>query len=270
MTALTASDYRGALDVLRVAHESEGPLSLGADVMAALRRVIPSVMATYHEWEPSRGYAWVLDGADPADVQPIWSRYDDVREQDPLPARAWGCDRRLPAVGAAIRFADVLTLRQFRRLDLHAEVCRPLGVDHVMKLFLAVGDAGFGYIVLDSERRAFSDRDRSLLDVLAPHLALVRERHLRLAERSLDPAVAASLTAREEEILRLVATGMTNREVAGALFISPGTVRKHLENAYAKLGVRSRAQAVAVLARGSDLFAPSTRSAPSNGAEPGL
>lgn len=251
MTALTASDYRGALDVLRAAHESDAALSLGAEVLAAVRAAIPSAMATYHEWAPERGYGWALDGARPDDVRPIWSRYDAVRAQDPLPARTWGVARRLPMTGVAIRFADVLTLRAFRRLDLHAEVCRPLGIDHVMKLFLAVGDAGFGYLVLDSERRPFSDRDRALLDVLAPHLALVRARRLRLAGRAFAAGVADSLTAREAEILRLVAAGMTNREVAGALFISPATVRKHLENAYAKLGVRSRAQAVAVLAGAS-------------------
>jgi DNA-binding CsgD family transcriptional regulator len=39
---------------------------------------------------------------------------------------------------------------------------------------------------------------------------------------------------------------MTNREIAAILFIAIGTVRKHLDNIYAKLGVRSRAQAVAV------------------------
>lgn len=97
MTALVASDYRGALDVLRVAHESEGPLSLSVEVMAALRRVIPSAMATYHEYEPSRGYAWALDGADDADVWPIWSRYDDVRHQDPcrpLPGGVVAVSRR--------------------------------------------------------------------------------------------------------------------------------------------------------------------------------
>ena len=256
MTALVASDYRGALDVLRVAHESEGPLSLSVEVMAALRRVIPSAMATYHEYEPSRGYAWALDGADDADVWPIWSRYDDVRHQDPLPAASWWGSGRLAPVGVALRFADVLSLRQLRRLELHAEICRPLGIDHVLKLFIAVGDAGYGFVVLDGERRPFSDRDRAVLDLLAPHFALVRERHLRLARPTPDPALDTVLTPREVEILRLVASGMTNREVAAALFISPGTVRKHLENAYAKLGVRSRAQAVAALAGVETAFPP--------------
>jgi DNA-binding CsgD family transcriptional regulator len=44
-----------------------------------------------------------------------------------------------------------------------------------------------------------------------------------------------------------VARGYTNDEVARALWISPGTVRKHLENAYAKLGVSTRTAAVAAL-----------------------
>jgi DNA-binding CsgD family transcriptional regulator len=149
----------------------------------------------------------------------------------------------------ACRFSDVLSLRQFRRLDLHVEICRPLAIDHVMKLFFAVGDTGAGYLVLNSQRRQFSDRDRAVLDLLAPHLALIRQRSLSLAGPSLGSLAADTrLSPREREILRLVASGMTNREIAACLFIAPGTVRKHLDNIYAKLGVRSRAQAVAVAA----------------------
>jgi DNA-binding NarL/FixJ family response regulator len=115
-----------------------------------------------------------------------------------------------------------------------------------MKLFFATGETGASFLVLDSQRRAFSDRDRDVLEVLAPHLALIRQRHRRLASTLETPATSALLSPREREILRLVASGMTNCEIASALFIAPGTVRKHLDNTYAKLGVRSRAQAVAV------------------------
>src|SRR5262249_6152883 len=52
------------------------------------------------------------------------------------------------------------------------------------------------------------------------------------------------LTNREREILGLVAEGRANADVATALWISPATVRKHLENAYAKLGVTTRTAAV--------------------------
>ena len=53
------------------------------------------------------------------------------------------------------------------------------------------------------------------------------------------------LTPRESQILAWVARGKTNREVAELLWIAPTTVRKHLENVYAKLGVTSRTAAVA-------------------------
>jgi DNA-binding NarL/FixJ family response regulator len=57
------------------------------------------------------------------------------------------------------------------------------------------------------------------------------------------------LTARELEILRLVATGQTNKEIAVQLFISSDTVKGHLESVYRKLGVSDRAHAVAVAIR---------------------
>jgi DNA-binding CsgD family transcriptional regulator len=53
------------------------------------------------------------------------------------------------------------------------------------------------------------------------------------------------LTAREREILAWVMRGKTNPEIAEILWIAPTTVRKHLENVYAKLGVHTRTAAVA-------------------------
>jgi DNA-binding CsgD family transcriptional regulator len=60
---------------------------------------------------------------------------------------------------------------------------------------------------------------------------------------TLDPLSA--LTLREREVLGLVAEGRTNPEIAETLWITPSTVRKHLENVYAKLGVRTRTAAAA-------------------------
>jgi DNA-binding NarL/FixJ family response regulator len=48
--------------------------------------------------------------------------------------------------------------------------------------------------------------------------------------------------------MRLVADGFTNRQIARELGVSEGTVRKHLENVYARLGVQSRTQAIARVA----------------------
>ena len=57
--------------------------------------------------------------------------------------------------------------------------------------------------------------------------------------------LAVPLTAREVEILRLIAAGMRNQEIADHLFISLSTVKRHIANAYGKLGVGHRTEAVA-------------------------
>jgi LuxR family maltose regulon positive regulatory protein len=54
------------------------------------------------------------------------------------------------------------------------------------------------------------------------------------------------LTAREVEVLKLIEAGCSNQDIAGQLFISMPTVKRHISNIYAKLGVESRTQAVAI------------------------
>ena len=55
----------------------------------------------------------------------------------------------------------------------------------------------------------------------------------------------SELTTREVDVLRKVALGFSNKEIAEQLFVSPNTVKTHIKNIYAKLGVNSRVQAVA-------------------------
>jgi DNA-binding CsgD family transcriptional regulator len=84
----------------------------------------------------------------------------------------------------------------------------------------------------------FSDRDVQLLTLLRPHLIDMYDRHQE--ERSGAP----QLTMRQWEILRLVAAGLTNGQIGRRLSVSEATVRKHLENTYARLGVTNRTAAV--------------------------
>jgi DNA-binding NarL/FixJ family response regulator len=53
------------------------------------------------------------------------------------------------------------------------------------------------------------------------------------------------LTEREQEVLRLLVAGQSNREIGERLFVSPATAARHVANIYAKLGVDSRAKAIA-------------------------
>jgi DNA-binding CsgD family transcriptional regulator len=79
---------------------------------------------------------------------------------------------------------------------------------------------------------------------------LARRARVQLASPASDgPGVPFGLTAREQEVLRLVAAGRGNREIAGELFISPRTASVHVSNILGKLGVASRGEAAAVAHR---------------------
>jgi DNA-binding CsgD family transcriptional regulator/tetratricopeptide (TPR) repeat protein len=79
-----------------------------------------------------------------------------------------------------------------------------------------------------------------------------------------DPAVALGLTGRERDVLRLVAAGRSNRQIAEELFISPKTASVHVSNILAKLGVSGRGEAAAVAHR-LRLFPPETPAAQAAG-----
>ena len=64
-------------------------------------------------------------------------------------------------------------------------------------------------------------------------------------ERTGLPLLREPLSTREREVMRLVATGLSNQETAAQLSITAGAVKKHLSNIYRKLGVSSRTQALA-------------------------
>lgn len=116
-------------------------------------------------------------------------------------------------------------------------------------------------LVLDAIRagaRGFLLKDVSLEQLASAIRALaagktlvqpaVTERMLRSLHRqqadSPDLQLAEPLTERETEILRLMAGGHTNREIGEGLHIAEGTVKNHISNILAKLGVRDRTQAV--------------------------
>jgi DNA-binding NarL/FixJ family response regulator len=108
-----------------------------------------------------------------------------------------------------------------------------------------------GYLTKDLSPEALR---RTVLGVAAGEIAMPRRMAARLIRRLVaasrrapattedDPALA-TLSAREEEVLRLLAGGLTDRAIAEALTISPRTVESHVGSILAKLGVRNRAEA---------------------------
>ena len=111
----------------------------------------------------------------------------------------------------------------------------------------AVEAGATGYLLKDTPRERLFPAIQAAArgeTVLAPAVAT------RLVSRIRRPAEEA-LTAREVEVLELVARGSSNADIAAALFISEATVKTHLLHAFAKLGVDDRTAAVvAALERG--------------------
>jgi DNA-binding NarL/FixJ family response regulator len=103
--------------------------------------------------------------------------------------------------------------------------------DRVAGLLLGADD----YIVKPFDEGELLARVRSALR----HSAVPRN------NGSQGDAAAETLTSREREVLKLLARGLTQAEIAGKLFISPKTVGGHIQRVLTKLGVHSRAQAVA-------------------------
>ena len=136
-------------------------------------------------------------------------------------------------------------------LDVHLpdisgyQLCRRLRDDF--------GDS-LGIIVISGERKESFDRVAGMLlgadDYMVKPFVLdeLLARVQRLAKRSRPVArtAVAGLTRRELEILRLLACGMDHMEIARDLVITAKTVEKHIEHILLKLGVHSRAQAIAL------------------------
>ncbi|MCW2091428.1 UNVERIFIED_ORG: DNA-binding NarL/FixJ family response regulator [Rhodococcus erythropolis] len=108
----------------------------------------------------------------------------------------------------------------------------------------AVDAGAIGYLLKDSTPDEIFGAVSGAVagrSVLSPAVAS------RLVQQMQRPQEA--LTARESELLSLLAEGMTNRELGKALFISEATVKTHLGHIYAKLGVDTRSAAVSVALR---------------------
>ncbi|GAA3335028.1 response regulator transcription factor [Amorphoplanes nipponensis] len=144
-------------------------------------------------------------------------------------------DLRMPGMDG------VAAIRALREQGCAARVLVLTTYDTDSDVLPAIRAGATGYLLKDVPReelfRAVSAAHRGE-SVLAPSVAGRLLGELRSPGRQ-------ELSQREREVLGLIAQGCSNREAAGRLFISEATVKTHLLHAYAKLGVRDRAAAVA-------------------------
>jgi DNA-binding CsgD family transcriptional regulator len=156
--------------------------------------------------------------------------------------------------GRAYRFSDVISQEELHELPLYHEVYAPLGVEHQMAFTLPSGSDRVLAIALSRCDHDYTDAERDFANEARPfliqaylnalaHHSLRGARPQIPATLTLEALVAAGFTAREAEVLRLVALGRSNQHIASALGISDRTVGKHLEHSFRKLGVSDRSTA---------------------------
>ena len=148
--------------------------------------------------------------------------------------------------GQPIRRSDLQSMRSFRSSGIYADVARTIGIDQMLAMALTPG----GLHVCVSLNRAGVDFTAASVDLVTQLRPLLTRRVARLQA---DQAALArgtipgppQLTARQQQVLRLVGEGLTDAAIGRRLGCSPRTVDKHLEHIYRILGVSCRTAAIA-------------------------
>ena len=147
------------------------------------------------------------------------------------------------------RIDELVAEREFRETPLYNEYYRAIRIDHVMAVPIHVDRRLLVSFVFNRSGRAagggFTDDERESLELIRPHLGNLYRLCAALGRSGWAPAVAWQLTPREQDVLRWLSAGKTDRDIGAILDISPRTVHKHLQRIYEKLGVETRTAAVA-------------------------
>jgi DNA-binding CsgD family transcriptional regulator len=228
------SDHRADLP------EDGLPLSLLADLMGQIR-CDAIALEGLDSQQPKTWFVQSIPDPDKAwleEVDPVhWQHY-------------WNCQPcsypdRTSDLRSIVKISDFYTARQWHSVGMYCDLYRPPGFEHELMLTLPAAPSQVSrpgrtlrLFFFRGPGRDFSERDRALLVLLRPHL---HQAYLD-AERRRHPV--PELTARHWDLLRLLAAGHTNAQIARRLGISEGTVRTHLENLYDRLNVSSRTAAV--------------------------
>jgi DNA-binding CsgD family transcriptional regulator len=216
------------------------PLSLLADLMCQIRC---DTLTFFGLDSGSQAFRFAQDIPPidtPADAdlgRTMWEHYWDCKPCS-YPDRS----RDLRSI---VTVADFYSARQWHSTGMYHDFYRPLGIEHEIQMCLPEASEqtpGPGRTVRLTLYRGpgpdFSGRDRALLVLLRPHL------HQAYLDAERRRRGTPELTRRQWELLRLVAAGHTNGQIARRLGVSEGTVRIHLQNIYGRLQVSSRTAAV--------------------------
>lgn len=239
---LARADFEVVLDFLAYTDGIAEDDPYSESMLERLRELIPCDQAGYQAADPEEKRFVDAHAAEPVEAEALYWAVG------PCPIMEY---RIRTGDLAAVRMSDVIGRGRYHELPFYREYFLPERIEYVLDLGLAASRERIRSVLFlrTAGDGDFSERDRALVELLRPHL---RAREARAELRAVvagredgagNRSLGAHLTAREREILAMVADGKTNAQIAAELWVTPGTVKKHLENVYVKLGVGSRAAA---------------------------
>lgn len=245
-STLRDADLRKVLDVLAAGADGGGdlpPAGFPEPVLQALADLVPADMLSFCDFEVDLR---TTHGAQDLAGGELTEHGVQVEGEHPFFAHYWST----PACSYPSRSGDLRTVtlgsdfgtrRQWRATPMFTEYFAAEGTPFDAELMCCLPSDGARQrrlLLFRQGGRDFDERDRLLMSLLRPHLV---ELFRSLEQRRTG---APELTPRQRELLRLVAEGLTNRQIATRLVVSAHTVRTHLENIFERLQVSSRAAAV--------------------------
>jgi DNA-binding CsgD family transcriptional regulator len=230
--SMTDRDLRQMADLINAGYEDEPRDGLPDATLEGLGRLVPCDSICFFKLDPRHRRCDGQGCKHEPGLSPVfWLHY-------------WDCPpcsypERTGDFRSVMKTSDYYSERQWLSSPMYVEYLRYFSVGHELITCLPGGPGESIRLLLRREHGDFCERDRLVATLLRPHLYAVYQDSLRRREGR------PKLTVRQWELLRLVAAGYSNAEIARMLCLSEGTVRKHLENIFARLGVSNRTAAVA-------------------------
>lgn len=243
MGRLTEADLGHIMAFLASAPTGTDADPLPASTLVALRDLIGADEAEYFELRRADRAVLGASQSDPMHSVPgSLEAMHAFGTQNPIRWRRWK-----PANGA-LRLSEQVGRRDLLRLEFYQFGMRPNGLRDILKVWLWSSPESVACVQLWRHEGDFSRHDQDLLGAVHSGLARLRREAMTTATWA-GPQAEPSLTGREAEVLLLACRGATDDAIGDELGMSPGTVGKHLQHAYDKLGVHSRSEALWRLTR---------------------
>ena len=246
---LLQRDWEFILDMICRINMTTSIESYAKEALEYICSLIPCDQGTFFPFEESRGfYEAYADGLE--------AKYFDEFLTGSFEDDIFFKLMTVKSHSYAFRDSDLIPDRVFLYSRLYNEIYIPQGIRWPLRIELIHGGKLIGQFALFNKEETgdFNERDVYIGNLLAQHLTL--KLHALQTEPSsveaiekqaADLAERYNLTAREGEVVGLALEGLTDPEIAETLFISVSTVKKHLYNAFAKIGINNRLQLLARL-----------------------